>query len=108
MGGGVDSRAVGRKPGRRFVQVLIILFLVAVAAALWALWSAQYRPPQDGWLWDAHTPSPVADNLDWQAVGGNVGQGKFSPVAQISPNNVGRLQLAWTYRTGEVARRGDH
>jgi quinoprotein glucose dehydrogenase len=32
---------------------------------------------------------------------------RFSPLTQINSNNVGELELAWTYRTGEIDRRGE-
>jgi quinoprotein glucose dehydrogenase len=34
---------------------------------------------------------------DWPAYGHDAGGGRFSPLTQISPENAGRLQLAWTY-----------
>jgi quinoprotein glucose dehydrogenase len=39
---------------------------------------------------------------DWMAVGGDRGGTRFSTLAQIHRENVGRLQIAWTYRTGEL------
>ena len=44
---------------------------------------------------------PAAD-VDWPAHGGNAGHTQFSPLAQITAANVGRLQVAWTYRTGDA------
>tara|TARA_R110001583_G_scaffold16561_11_gene67823 strand:+ start:5090 stop:7393 length:2304 start_codon:yes stop_codon:yes gene_type:complete len=42
----------------------------------------------------------VAD-ADWHAYGrSNLGQ-RFSPLAQITPDNVDQLQLAWQYQTGD-------
>lgn len=39
---------------------------------------------------------------DWLAVGGDRGCQRYSPLAQITRENVGQLQVAWTYRTGEA------
>ncbi|HEY2825438.1 MAG TPA: pyrroloquinoline quinone-dependent dehydrogenase [Gemmatimonadales bacterium] len=39
----------------------------------------------------------------WPAYG-NVGGTRFSPAAQITPANVGQLELAWIYRTGDYHR----
>ena len=38
---------------------------------------------------------------DWPAFGNDPGGTKFSSLAQITPANVSRLALAWTYDTGE-------
>lgn len=41
------------------------------------------------------------DEGDWNAYGrSNLGQ-RFSPLAQITPDNVDQLQLAWQYQTGD-------
>ncbi|MBM4185915.1 MAG: pyrroloquinoline quinone-dependent dehydrogenase [Gemmatimonadetes bacterium] len=39
---------------------------------------------------------------DWPTWGRDPGNGKYSPLTQIRPENVDRLRLAWTWRTGEV------
>ena len=40
----------------------------------------------------------------WSAYGGDPGGTRYSPLSQISPTNVGRLQVAWTFRTGELGK----
>jgi len=35
---------------------------------------------------------------DWQSYGYDAGGGRFSPLTQITPENVNKLQVAWTYR----------
>ena len=39
---------------------------------------------------------------DWPAYGNDAGGGRYSPLTQIDRGNVGRLGVAWTYRTGEA------
>ena len=39
---------------------------------------------------------------DWPAYGHDAGGGRFSPLAQITPENVSRLQVAWTYHMNPV------
>src|SRR2546428_8873114 len=39
---------------------------------------------------------------EWPSYGNDVGGTRYSPLAQIDRGNVGRLRVAWTYRTGEV------
>ena len=40
---------------------------------------------------------------EWPSYGNDVGGTRYSRLAQIHRGNVGRLRVAWTYRTGEVA-----
>ena len=45
--------------------------------------------------------SSQVDESDWNAYGrSNLGQ-RFSPLANITPDNVEQLQLAWQYQTGD-------
>jgi quinoprotein glucose dehydrogenase len=51
-------------------------------------------------------PAPVAaaPDVDWPFYGGDAGGQRFSSAAQITPANVKRLKVAWTYSTGEMVR----
>src|SRR4051794_3712535 len=46
---------------------------------------------------------------EWTAYGRDLQGTRYSPLARITPDNVARLELAWTFRTGDIAdgRRGD-
>ncbi len=46
----------------------------------------------------------MAQAQQWQFYGGDAGGQKFAPLRQITPANVGRLEIAWQYRTGELER----
>jgi quinoprotein glucose dehydrogenase len=48
---------------------------------------------------------PVAE---WQAYAALPGGGRYSAATQITPDNVGQLQQAWEYRTGDLRRAGEH
>jgi quinoprotein glucose dehydrogenase len=39
---------------------------------------------------------------DWTAYGGDPGGERFSPLTKINRANVAKLQVAWTYRTGDA------
>ena len=39
----------------------------------------------------------AAAPTDWPAYGHDAGGGRFSPLTQITPDNVSKLQVAWTY-----------
>jgi quinoprotein glucose dehydrogenase len=47
----------------------------------------------------------TAPALAWQHWGGDAGGTRFSPLATITPDNVGRLVTAWQFRTGDLDRR---
>ncbi|MGH9769074.1 MAG: hypothetical protein ACREAB_16725 [Blastocatellia bacterium] len=40
---------------------------------------------------------------EWAYYGGDAGGMKYSPLAQINRSNVRRLQVAWTYHTGDLS-----
>jgi quinoprotein glucose dehydrogenase len=43
---------------------------------------------------------------EWPFHGGDPGHRQYSPLTQISTANVGQLQVAWTYRTGDADPNG--
>ena len=45
---------------------------------------------------------------DWPTYGNDAGGTRYSPLTQIDRGNVGRLRVAWTYRTGESAGTSGH
>jgi quinoprotein glucose dehydrogenase len=47
----------------------------------------------------------AAPALAWQHWGGNPGGTRWSPLATITADNVGRLVKAWQFRTGDLDRR---
>ncbi len=46
------------------------------------------------------------EQRDWPVYGGDPQDTRYSPLAQINRSNVGQLQLAWTYDTGETGEKG--
>lgn len=50
---------------------------------------------------------PAATDVDWPHYGGDAGGQRFSSAAQITPENVRGLKVAWTYSTGEMKRHPD-
>jgi quinoprotein glucose dehydrogenase len=71
--------------GRPFGSVLAILALGACTGA----------PP----------PEPSTPR-EWRTHGGEPGHTQHSPLDQIDTTNVSRLQVAWTYRTGDAREDG--
>ncbi|GAJ29537.1 membrane-bound PQQ-dependent dehydrogenase, glucose/quinate/shikimate family [Acidomonas methanolica] len=55
-------------------------------------------------------PDPAADGVppgDWEAYGRTAGGDRYSPLAQITPANIGHLKRAWMTRTGDVQLLGE-
>ncbi|TDI59283.1 MAG: pyrroloquinoline quinone-dependent dehydrogenase [Alphaproteobacteria bacterium] len=50
--------------------------------------------------------SAIAGDDSWAVYGGDAAGTRHSQADQITPENISQLQLAWTYHTGEVERRG--
>jgi quinoprotein glucose dehydrogenase len=50
----------------------------------------------------AQMPAPT----EWPAYGRDAGGSRYAPIDQVNRENVSRLQVAWTYRTGEPGTDG--
>ncbi|WP_075220605.1 pyrroloquinoline quinone-dependent dehydrogenase [Acuticoccus yangtzensis] len=51
----------------------------------------------------ARAPQPQpAVGTDWPFWGGDANAQRYSPLDQITPQNVGRLEKAWTFHTGDL------
>ena len=46
----------------------------------------------------------LAQDANWLCVGGDRGCSRYSSLRQINCDNVGQLQVAWTYHTGETGQ----
>ncbi|MBY0505587.1 MAG: PQQ-binding-like beta-propeller repeat protein [Bryobacteraceae bacterium] len=44
----------------------------------------------------------VAQNTNWAVYGGSPDNDRYSPLKQITPGNVKKLRVAWTYDTGDA------
>jgi quinoprotein glucose dehydrogenase len=79
------------------------------ALVIWAgvLLYASFNDPQtvDGSFAAAaraHPANAGGDPADWPAYGRTQEGTRYSPLRQITPDNVKNLQLAWTFRTGDM------
>ncbi len=71
-------------------MIRTLLLAAAVSAACLACGVSARQSTSDG-----------ARPQDWPAYGGSPSQTRYSSLRQITRENVGRLQVAWTYDTGE-------
>jgi len=92
-----------RRPG----YVLAGLIAVALGATLYTALQPQPVQTADG------APAPVPGNAvgaaaggDWRHWGRTPSGTRHAPLDQITPGNVADLQVAWTYRTGEIPKSG--
>jgi quinoprotein glucose dehydrogenase len=53
------------------------------------------------------TLPPGTAAADWRHYGGSLAGDRYSALADLDPGNVGELQPAWTYRTGEMRQPDD-
>ncbi|ODP37178.1 membrane-bound PQQ-dependent dehydrogenase, glucose/quinate/shikimate family [Sphingomonas turrisvirgatae] len=89
-----------RTPLGAISAVLAVLVIVGLTLS-------RINQPQAGML-PALIASTVADpsllrsGTDWPAYGGSYAAQRYSPLGQITPDNVGRLKRAWVYNTGDM------
>ena len=50
------------------------------------------------------TPPATAGSAGWSSYGGDPGGSRYSALAQITPQNVRKLRIAWTFHTGELGQ----
>ncbi|OLO09465.1 pyrroloquinoline quinone-dependent dehydrogenase [Salinicola sp. MH3R3-1] len=98
-----------RKAGFSVAGVLFLGLIVAGALAF--LPNRGYEHPEDvpalaqeslsTDVGDAQ-PADVPADEDWSAYGRDSAATRYSPADQITPDNVGDLEVAWQYRTGDI------
>jgi quinoprotein glucose dehydrogenase len=78
-------------------QVLYFFLSAGLASGLAACSSAS-RPA---------TSEPVAEvaGKDWPAYAGNISRNRYSTLTQITKENVHRLRVAWTFRSGDFSQK---
>jgi quinoprotein glucose dehydrogenase len=80
----------------RWLATMIICGAMSALAGTVALFAAETpteKPPRS------------SDTIDtWSSYGGDKGGTRFAAIEQVTPRNVRNLEIAWTYRTGELGR----
>ncbi|WP_313422329.1 membrane-bound PQQ-dependent dehydrogenase, glucose/quinate/shikimate family [Stenotrophomonas rhizophila] len=108
------DRPFSRRVSRSIAGVLALVFVAAFALAFVphgvtaasgsfpeAMTSTGLAPTADAPLQPAD--KPVDD--DWAAYGRNNAATRFSPLQQITPDNVAKLEQAWLFRTGDLPQK---
>jgi quinoprotein glucose dehydrogenase len=106
--------AYGGTTGRAILHTIIVMLTYGFALILAT--AAIIVPVILGRIWAAEQasldaspaleqPSPLRDQ--WPAYGGDAGGTRYSALTQVTPANVKGLQVAWTYRTGELGENAE-
>ncbi len=84
---------------------------VAIAAIVLVLCLLTDKHDIGGRITPAANAASAADESqpdeDWRAYGRSQFGQRYSPLAQITPQNVGQLKVAWTFRTGDLPGKND-
>ncbi|WP_101676246.1 membrane-bound PQQ-dependent dehydrogenase, glucose/quinate/shikimate family [Alloalcanivorax mobilis] len=96
--------------GASFASAGVLVLVVIVGAALVFYPHDVTHPGQVPGPGSASLASDVGDvapvdnpaDGDWPAYGGGSAALRYSSLTQITPDNVGKLQKAWQYRTGDL------
>ena len=105
-GAGHATYRPGWSGGRLFLGLVLLAYLV-MAAVSWfndpyAIDGELAAPPV------AAATEPTVPPGDWHSYGRTAAGQRYSPLAEITPDNVSKLEVAWTYNTGDVpGREGD-
>ncbi|WP_369968454.1 membrane-bound PQQ-dependent dehydrogenase, glucose/quinate/shikimate family [Stenotrophomonas rhizophila] len=108
------ERPFSRRFSRSIAGVLALVFVAAFALAFVphgvtaasgsfpeAMTSTGLAPTADAPLQPADKPG----DDDWAAYGRNNAATRFSPLQQITPDNVAKLEQAWLFRTGDLPQK---
>ena len=52
---------------------------------------------------EPHPPDPGAPAVEWMDYGGDRGGLRYSPLADVTPENVDRLEVAWVHHSGDFS-----
>ncbi|MBZ9889207.1 membrane-bound PQQ-dependent dehydrogenase, glucose/quinate/shikimate family [Mesorhizobium sp. BR1-1-3] len=94
------------RPGFDFNNAALTAVIVLAAAA--GIYSMFQDPEEVTGTFDQERMAAVASSDDgtppgqWVAYGRNSMGQRYSPLAQITPQNIGKLQVAWTFKTGQI------
>lgn len=96
-------RTPPRSTPRRAALAGVIGALAGLAVVLFVSWERVEAPGQAGVAMVGLSPGTDQEaGADWLAYGGTNGGRRYSSLAQISTANVGELEEAWTFQSGDL------
>jgi len=87
------------------LSVLFVAVSFAVLGATGGKAAAALPSPRSPGMGD---PSGLATGADWPAYGGTGAARRYSPLTQITPENVGKLEKVWEVHTGGMPTSADY
>ena len=90
----------GTSGGKRGVAAAIGALVLGIGGAAWLTVHHDGLAAQDG---AGGAAQVAAASDDWTSYGRTASGTRYSPAAQITPANVDKLEVAWSYRTGDLA-----
>jgi quinoprotein glucose dehydrogenase len=92
-------RSMGKTTELPFGRTIWCGLVGAALVAIGMLYWLDRAPDAQTTQWQAFA-EPRGDGGDWRHYGNDLGGSRFSPLAQITPQNVGALKVVWTYHAG--------
>ena len=98
-----DQVALDRenKPNKPKRAKRLLTFATALAAIAAIAWVGIEHEPQN-WFRAKPAVDYSGPTAGWETWGGDAGGSRYSPLTQITPDNVWALKPAWTYHVGSV------
>lgn len=92
----------GRRAAWGGLGVFVVLLILGGFGVAHAAHRTVLPVPEPGTASAAPADDPLKPGADWPAYGGTYAAQRYSPLAQITTANVGRLKKVWTYHTGDL------
>ena len=89
---------------------LAVVILLAAGVGLYSMFQTPHDLADEFDQGRMKVVAPANESVppgEWVAYGRTSMGQRYSPLAQITPDNVNRLQVAWTYETGQVRDEND-
>lgn len=93
-------KRAGRKPMTGAWLGVAAVALIAVLGMGWGMFQPHGKHVSR--VAAGETPVPANAPQDWTSYGANGDETRFAALDQITPDNVGDLEVAWTFRTGDT------
>lgn len=96
-GVGTGIKAAAPRFWRGFQTVTAVVAVLLVGSILYVAYA-----PASGEASQVAADTKPIKPTDWQFYGNDAGQSRFAGLSQITPDNVDKLQVAWTAHTGDL------
>jgi quinoprotein glucose dehydrogenase len=95
----VNRKLDGRGGNTALASTLVIALIAGVFSLFQNYHDVHGQMPAENMA--AKPAEGEAQSKDWTAYGASSKGDRYAPAAQITPENVSKLQVAWTYHTGD-------